>query len=396
MAVAHRRAGKTLAFLNEAIRKACQCPRPNPHFGYIAPFLYQSKAIAWNYVKQICAADPEIVFNETELRADFPGGARIRLFGADNPDALRGLYFDGVILDEFGDTDPRLWTDVIRPALSDRQGWAAFAGTPRGKNHFYELVKRAEAGEAGWALFKLKASETRLLTAEELADARVSMEEHAYEREYECSFDAAVEGAYFARELAEAEKSGRVTDLRIEDSVPVNTAWDIGIDDATAIWFFQDVGRERRLIDYLEVSGLGLREIARQLDRKGYVYGRHILPHDADAAEKSSGESYRRTFEKLGFRNVEIVPRTNDLIGAINSTRLHIARCWFDREACARGLECLKQYHRDWDRKLQTWRDRPTHDWTSHAADAFRALALSAPPRSNRYVEIVLPNYGIY
>src|SRR5207245_957897 len=128
VAVAHRRAGKTVAFLNEAILKAYRCDLVKPHFGYIAPYLRQAKSIAWECLKLYCADIPGVRFNETELRADFPGGARMRLFGADNPDALRGLYFDGVILDEFGDMDPRVWTDVIRPTLSDRGGWAAFAG----------------------------------------------------------------------------------------------------------------------------------------------------------------------------------------------------------------------------------------------------------------------------
>jgi phage terminase large subunit len=396
VAVAHRRAGKTVAFINESIQRACESALPNPRFGYVAPYLSQAKAIAWDYVRRYCAADPEIVFNETELRADFPSGARLRLFGADNPDALRGLYFDGVILDEFGDMDPRVWTDVIRPALSDRGGWAAFAGTPRGRNHFFGLRERARRNETGWALWELKASTTGLLSAEELADARTSMDEAAYAREYECSFDAAVEGAYYTSELAAAEEAGRICSLTIEPAVRVDTAWDIGIDDATAIWFVQDVGRERRLIDYLEVSGEGLPQIARRLDAKGYVYGRHVMPHDADYRERGSGESYRRTFESLGFRNVEIVPRTDDLIGAINTTRLAIARCWFDDQRCARGIEALKQYRREWDGKRQTWRERPLHDWSSHAADAFRALALSRAPFSRRRPEpLEIPNYGI-
>src|SRR5207244_3390913 len=158
-----------------------------PHFGYIAPYLRQAKSIAWDALKLYCADIPDVRFTETELRADFRGGGRVRLFGADNPDALRGHYFDGVILDEFADVDPRVWSDVIRPTLSDRGGWAAFAGTPRGRNHFYDLAERARKKENGWALWELKASATRLLTTEELDDARSSMDEAAYAREYECS-----------------------------------------------------------------------------------------------------------------------------------------------------------------------------------------------------------------
>ena len=394
VAIAHRRAGKTVAFVNEAIRSALDCTRPAPRFGYIAPFLKQAKAIAWDYVKHYTRYVEGVRFNETELRADFPNGGRVRLFGADNPDGLRGLYFDGVILDEFGDMDPRVWTEVVRPMLSDRAGWAIFGGTPRGKNKLFAFREDARAGKEGWKVWELKASETGLLKQHELDGARGDLGGAAYLREYECSFDATVEGAYFATEMMAAEAAERITSLPVEPVVKVDTAWDIGIDDATAVWFVQDVGRERRLIDYLEVSGEGLPQIAKRLDAKAYRYGRHIMPHDADAREKSTGQSYRETFEALGFRGVEIVPRTDDLIGAINTTRLMIARCWFDRERCARGLEALKQYRREWDRKGQTWRERPLHDWTSHGADAFRTLALSrVTVKRARALEI--PNYGV-
>jgi hypothetical protein len=395
VAVTHRRAGKTTAFLNEALAKAHLCKLSRPHFGYVAPYQRQAKSIAWEMLKQYGRAFPGLRFSESELRADFRRGARLRLFGADNADALRGLHFDGVILDEFADIDPRAWSDVIRPALSDRNGWAAFAGTPRGRNHFYDLCQRARKGEEGWAFWEMKASETEILTGEELRDAKKALDVGAFAREYECSFDDSVEGAYFANEMREAERQGRIADLEIEPEVKIDTAWDIGVDDATAIWFIQDVARERRLIDYLEVSGEGLPQIVRRLDKKGYDYGRHIMPHDADARERSSGESYRKTFESLGFRTVEIVPRTSDLIGAINTTRLHIAACWFDESRCERGIEALKQYRREWDAKRQTWRERPLHDWTSHAADAFRTLALAGTRKRERYQPLEVPNYGI-
>lgn len=391
--VAHRRAGKTVAAVNEAIISALECELPNPRFGYISPLLSQSKSVAWDYVKHYATPVPGAKFNEAELRVDFPSnGGRVRLYGADNFDSLRGQYFDGVILDEFGDMDPRTWTDVIRPALSDRRGWAVFLGTPRGKNKFYDLRNDAKA-KPGWHLWELKASETHILSEAELADARASMDAASYAREYECSFDATIEGAYYAAEMTDAQASGRICKLPIDPSAKVNTAWDIGIDDATAIWFFQDVARERRLIDYLEVSGEGLPSIAKRLDAKNYRYGRHIMPHDADAREKGSGTSYREQFESLGFRDVEINAQTEDLIGDIGHTRMHIAGCWFDEDRCAIGIEHLKQYRREWDGKRQTWRERPYHDKTSHAADAFRELAVSRRiKKTERRLEIA--NFG--
>ena len=381
--VAHRRAGKTVAFVNEAGRGALTCELPRPRFAYLAPYLSQAKSIAWDYVKHYLGVVPDVRFNEAELRCDLPNGGRVRLFGADNPDALRGLYFDGIILDEFGAMDPRVWTDVIRPCLSDRGGWAVFGGTPRGKNAFYDLHRRAKAGDEGWEGWELRARETGLLSLDELADARGSMDDQAYLREYECSFDATIEGAYYASEMAAAEAAKRMLRIPIDPTVRVDTAWDLGIDDATAIWFVQDVALERRLIDYLEVSGEGLPQIAKRLDAKGFRYGRFILPHDAEARELGTGKSRRETLEELGFRNIEIAPRL-DVADGISATRLMLPKCWFDVERCARGVEALKQYRREWDGKRQTWRERPLHDWTSHAADAMRYLALSAPVTAPR------------
>lgn len=386
-------AGKTVAAVNELIKGALTCERPDPRFGYVAPYLSQAKAIAWDYVKRYCAPIPGVKFNEAELRADLPNGGRVRLFGADNADALRGLYFDGIILDEFGDMDPKVWTEVIRPALSDRNGWAAFAGTPRGKNTFYDLRQRAKRGDEGWELWTLKASDTGILSEAELADARAGMDDAAYEREYECSFDAAVEGAYYAKEMAQAEREGRITRLPIEPTVKVDTWWDLGIDDATAIWFVQDVARERRVLDYLEVSGEGLPQIVGRLEDKGYRYGRHILPHDAEARELGTGVSRVETLERLGMRNIEVVPQ-QEVADGINAVRLMLSRCWFDEARCERGIEALKQYRREWDGKRQTWRERPLHDWASHGADAFRYGALAHQPVRTEKA-LALPNYGI-
>lgn len=378
VAVAHRRAGKTVALINECIRGAITCPLPRPRFSYVAPFLNQSKAIAWDYLKHYAGAIPGTTFNEAELRADLPNGGRVRLFGADNPNALRGLYHDGAILDEFGDMDPAVWTEVIRPALSDRKGWAAFAGTPRGKNEFYNLRNRGLRGDAEWWTTILKASETGLLSADDLADARASMDESAYAREYECSFDASVEGAFYAKEMARAEEDGRICRLPVEPTVKVDTWWDLGIDDATAIWFVQDVGQERRIIDYLEVSGEGLPSIAKRLDAKDYRYGRHILPHDAEARELGTGKSRIETLRALGLLNLEVIGQ-QDVADGINAVRMMLSKCWFDAVRCERGIEALKQYRREWDGKRQVWRERPLHDWSSHAADAARYGALSRP-----------------
>jgi hypothetical protein len=394
VAVAHRRAGKTVALVNELIRAALFCEGREPRFAYIAPYLGQAKAIAWDYFKTFTRDIPGVRVNESELRIDLPFGGRVRLFGADNANALRGLYFDGVVLDEFGDMDPGVYVDVIRATLADRKGWAVFAGTPRGKNAFYDYRELGRMKEKDWVLFELKASQTGILAPEELSSARAAMDDDSYKREFECSFDAAVAGAYYAREMAAAEKSGRICRVPIEPIVPVDTAWDLGISDATAIWFVQDVGKERRLIDYLETAGEGLPGIVRRLDAKGYRYGRHILPHDVEAREMGTGTSRRKTLEALGLRKIETVPQ-DAVADGINAVRLMLASCWFDEARCARGIEMLKQYRREWDKKGHTWREHPHHDFASHGADAFRYLALSRNPVRRGKKKLAIPDCGI-
>jgi len=175
--------------------------------------------------------------------------------------------------------------------------------------------------------------------------------------------------------------------------VKVDTWWDLGIDDATAIWFVQDVGPERRVVDYLEVSGEGLPQIVRRLEARDYRLGRHVLPHDAEARELGTGVSRVETLRALGLRDLEVVPQQTVADG-INAVRLMLARCWFDAERCGRGLEALKQYRREWDAKRQVWRERPLHNWASHAADAFRYGALTRPVAKSR-AQLVMPNLGI-
>jgi hypothetical protein len=371
--VAHRRAGKTVARVNDLIRAALLCDKPDPRFAYVAPYYAQAKDVAWGYVKQFTSGIPSVQTNESELRVDLPNGGRVRLYGADNYERMRGIYLDGVVLDEYGDMDPRAWPEVIRPALSDRKGWADFIGTPKGRNHFCEMYESAKQ-DSEWFTQMLKASETGIVDPEELADARKSMTEDQYEQEYECSFQAAVIGAYYGREMTQAEKDKRIRPVPWEPKVKVHTAWDLGIGDSTAIWMAQVVGKEIRVIDYYESSGVGLDHYAKVLQAKPYVWGDHLLPHDAEVKELGTGKSRVETLDSLGVK-VRVIP-AQSVEDGINAARLMIPRCWFDSVKCQRGIEALRQYRRDYDEKLKNFKSRPLHDWTSHAADAFRYLAL--------------------
>lgn len=375
--VAHRRAGKTVACINDLIRAALICPREAPRFAYLAPYLKQAKAVVWDYLLKYSAAVPGYVPNHSELRVDYPNGGRVRLFGADNADALRGIYLDGVVLDEPADMDPRVWAEIIRPTLVDRAGWAVFIGTPKGHNQFHEIYMNAEAS-ADWYAAKLKASETGLIPPAELAMAKADMTDDQYAQEFECSFEAAIQGAYYGKLINRAEADKRITNVPYEPKIPVHTAWDLGIGDPTAIWFVQQVGAEVRLIDYYEASGVELGHYVKVLKEKPYTYGKHYLPHDADVKELGTGTTRIETLRGLGLVG-QIVPKQS-VDDGINAVRLLLPKCYFDKTKCERGLEALRQYRTDFDEKLKTFKPHPLHDWTSHAADAFRYLATGIKP----------------
>jgi hypothetical protein len=397
--VTHRRAGKTVACIHDLQRAALRSGYLRPRLAYLSPFLKQSKAVAWDYLRQAMAPwrPAEARTHESELRADYPNGGQVRLYGADNPDALRGIYLDGVVLDEYADMDPRVWSEIIRPALADRQGWAVFIGTPKGRNSFYELWRRSQS-EPGWFSLMLKASETGLIPEGELALARRDLSEEQYAQEFECSFEAAIIGAYYGKLMGEAEREKRITGVPYEPTCQVWTSWDLGIRDATAIWFAQAVGREIRIIDYYEASGVDLGHYVREIAARPYVYAGHIVPQDAQAKELGTGKSRLEVLQSLGLKNITPAA-THRIEDGINAVRVMLPRCWFDAGKCARGIDALRLYRAAVDDKVRDpagrpmLRPAPVHDWTSHAADSFRYLALTLDRRTtttgfNRRLEL--------
>lgn len=382
--VAHRRFGKTVGTVNDLIRRAAMNDRkfPPPRYGYIAPTYRQAKDVAWSYLKHYTSAIPGIEQKESELTVVFPTGQTIKLYGADNYDAMRGLYFDGVVIDEPADIDPRAWPEVIRPTLSDYAGWATFVGTPKGRNWFYK-IGRDDAGKLydDWFHLTLRASETGVLAETELADAKRTLTPEQFEQEYECSFEAAVVGAYYGRQMAEAEKTKRICSVPYDPMARVWTAWDLGMDDATAIWFMQGVGREIHAIDYYEATGMDLSHYVQEIQRRPYVYGGHILPHDVRARELGTGKSREEVLRGLGLEIT--IAKDHRVDDGINAVRLMLPRVWFDAEKCHRGIEALKLYRADYDDKNQVLKPRPVHDWSSHPADAFRYFAMGSEGFAN-------------
>lgn len=391
--VAHRRCGKTVATINDMIRRASIGPSGGL-YAYIAPYYIQAKDIALGYFKQFTAPliPHGVSYNDSELKITLPNQAVIRLYGADNYDRMRGLGFDGVVLDEYADFPPAAWPEVIRPALSDKQGWATWIGTPKGHNAFFDVWQQAQ-DNPDWFTLRLKASDTRIIQDKELEDARKSMTEDQYRQEYETDFEAAILGAYFGKEMRQAEEDGRIGGVPYDPKAEVHTAWDLGISDTTSIWFAQSVGREVRIIDYYESSGWGLDHYVNIIKSKPYNYGTHWLPHDAEVRELGTGQTRLETLASMGLK-ARVAPKLK-IEDGINAARLLIPRCWFDRKKCHNGIEALKQYRQEYDEKRKGYTGRPLHDFASHPADAFRYLAVSLKETKPEYKPIKYPSYGV-
>jgi phage terminase large subunit len=372
--VCHRRFGKSVMTINELVRQAAQCPRPNPRYAYVAPYRHQAKAIAWDFLKQYTQDVPGVSYNESELRCDLPWGARLTLFGADNADALRGMYLDGVVLDEYAFMHPDVFEKVISPTLVDRDGFALFIGTPNGRNHFHALYEQTQAEPESLTRF-WPASKTGVLSAERLAEEQRRVAPEVFAQEYECSFEAAIKGAYYARQLEQARADGRLTRVPYEPARPVETWWDLGWSDATAILFVQQIGREVHVIDYLEDYGKELAVYAKALLAKPYLYAKHHLPHDAGHTELGSGLTLEQQLRRMGLRDTR-VHGANEPLDGIHQARLLFPRVWIDSAKCARFIDALAAYRAAWDDNRQDYKDAPYHDWASHGADAFRCLAV--------------------
>lgn len=378
LTVAHRRAGKTVARINKLIKATLSCQNDRPRFGYLGPTFVQAKDIAWSYLKHYAWPAIEATggkTNEAELSVTFGhNDSTIRLYGAENADRMRGLYFDGIGIDEAQEIAPSVLTAVIFPALLDRRGWLDVSGTPKGWGNLLGATFKRAQTDPEWFVQVLRASDTGILPEDELARARAAMPENEYQQEFECSFDAAITGAYFAKELAAADADGRVTSVPHDPMLLTHTAWDLGVSDSTSIWFWQQVGREVRVIDYFEGAGQGLDYYARELQQRGYLYGTHWAPHDIQVREFGTGRSRIEVAASLGieFRVVPNIP----VMDGITAARMTIPRCWFDAKRCAHGLDALRQYREKRDEKRGV-SFGPLHDWASHPADAFRYMAVA-------------------
>lgn len=387
--VAHRRWGKDEVALHWA---AWAAQHRVGGYWHLLPEASQGRKAIWDAInphtgrRRILEAFPDVMepnFKEADMKVELANGSTWQVAGSDNYDSLVGASVAGVVFSEWSLAKPDAWT-YIRPILAENGGWALFLWTPRGRNHATRAFE-ARTRDPEWFCLKSPVTDTEVFTQAQLDREKAeliaetgSAEEGAarYASEYLVDFDAAAPGAYYASLLGDAERAGRIGRVPVDPALRVDTAWDLGVDDYTAIWFFQQAGREVRVVDYYETGGQGLDAIVREaIASKPYVWGSHHLPHDVMVRELATGRSRFETLGSLGLSRIA-VGAAADPEERVNAARLMIPTCWFDAERCALGLERLRTYRKRWNRATHSYVG-PLHDRASHGADAFGEFALN-------------------
>lgn len=386
VAIWHRRSGKDDVCLHWS---ASSMFRRVGSYWHMLPEASQARKAIWNAVnphtgkRRIDEAFPEEIranINEQEMFIRTKNGSTWQVIGSDNYNSLVGSPPVGVVFSEWALAKPGAWA-YLRPILAENGGWAAFITTSRGNNHAKTTFDLG-LSEDGWFAEKLTAKDTDVFTQEQLdqelreyiADYGEDEGRALFEQEYMCSFDSAVLGSYYGKDIRRAEESGRIGNVPYDPAVPVDTWWDIGVGDNTSIGFTQAVGKEVRFIDHYSMSGEGLPHYAKILQDKNYIYGNHYGPHDIEVREFGSGRSRIETAKSLGIK-FRVVPKLS-IDDGINAVRTMFSRFWFDRNNCKGLIDSLREYHKEWNEKQKTFLDRPCHDWSSHDADMVRYFAV--------------------
>lgn len=389
----HRRAGKDKALFNIVIKKAFE--RIGTYY-YFFPEFSQGRRVIWDGIDndgfRFLDHIPKRLIKQahkTDMKIELVNGSIIQIIGTDKFDKVRGSNPVGCVFSEYAFQNPAAW-DVVRPILRLNGGWAVFNSTPFGKNHFYDLFEMAKENDSWY---------TDLVTVEDSLDEEgnryVPQEwidqdraegytEEMIQQEYYCDFTANSQGFYYLKLLEEALEQKRITSVPHYPEAIVDTWWDIGVSDSTAIWFTQIIGKEIHVIDFYQSNSVGIAEYAKVIQDRPYNYGMHNFPHDMAHTEFGTGRSRIEIAENLlGSSKVNIIPKLGREDG-INSARVLLPRCWFDEERCAEGLKALQNYHRQWDNNAQEYKNQPVHDWSSHPSDAFRYLAVGLSMPSDR------------
>lgn len=394
-----RRHGKDVIGMHWA---ACAAHEVIGNYWHMLPEANQARKAIWTAInphsgrRRIDEAFPPALRAKTrehDMLIEFRCGSTWQLVGSDNYDSLVGSTPVGIVFSEWALADPNAWA-FLRPILVENNGWALFISTPRGRNHLATMYDAGKA-DGSWFAELLRSSDTGVFSAEQLERERRELidlfgddeGDARFRQEYLSDFSSAMPGSYYGRLIQRAEDEGRIGKVPHDPAATVETWWDLGIGDATAIWFVQRVGRAIHVIDYYEASGEGLPHYAAVIKERamsrGYLYGDHVMPHDTRSRDLSSGETREQTLVNLGvIPNIQSTVPLSDKgyrADGIDQVRRILPRCWFDADRCKRGVEALRSYRREYDEQRKVYSDNPRHDWASHGADAMRIGAMHRP-----------------
>ncbi len=416
--IIHRRGGKTTGLINhfqraatddawEANRMRALVPdiskddlkmlMRNRFYGIVYPTYSQAKTTAWDMMKYYADPIPGVRFNESELTVKYPTGSKCRLFGSDNPDALRGPAFWGIGFDEYSQQPPNIFGEILSKSLADHLGFAVFAGTIKGKNQLYRTNEVAKQNPDDWDYiwqdidesFKREEGITIQLLKQALEDDRKlvvqgMMTQEEFDQEWYLATEAAIKGAYYSAQFIQARGQGRIKIVPYDSILKVHTVWDLGVGQHLGIGFYQRLSNEMHMIDYWEgESKEGIPTAVKVLQNKLYIYGTHFMPHDAEGTEQGTEMTRLATFKSLWPNAVvEIVPKML-VDDGINQGKLLFSRLWIDEKKCQQWLDAVSAYHQEWDEKRGMPKSYPHKDWTSHAADVHRYAALAESQMTN-------------
>ena len=409
----HRRAGKDSTVLNLSAKAMLE--RVGTYW-HLFPYQTQARKAIWNGIdsqgrKILDQVFPHEIRKRTssqEMLIELVNGSTWQLAGSDNYDSLVGSNPVGVVFSEWSLCDPNAWA-YIRPILVENNGWASFIYTPRGKNHGWTLYNMARKNK-DWYCENLTVNDTRredglpVISNHMIEQEREEgMEEALIQQEFYGSFESQIAGAYYADQISAAKDQGRIGRLPVEPSLPIHTAWDLGIADAMSIWLFQSVGKEIRLVHYYEATGKGMEHYIQYLNQwantNGVGLGTHLAPHDIEVRELTSGRSRKDVAREMGisFRTVQ---RPRVKAEGIQAVRRMFPRFWIDDVRAEQGYNCVASYRREWDEKAGRFRDNPVHDWASHGADALQTLALgwreSMSPMGQRKPQMAKVSFDVF
>ncbi len=378
--VVHRRAGKTTAAVNYLIGSATRFE--NTRYAYIAPTYRMAKGVAWDILKKHSQFIPGVEYRESELTVVYPNGSKIALYGAENPDRLRGLGFSGVVFDEYGQQPDKIFTEVIRPTLIDNGGYAIWIGTPQGKDEFYRLYEQHKNDDE-WFVRHLTVDDTGVIPQEEIENAKKTMSQEEWLQELYCSFESSAKGAVYAEELRLARAENRIGVLPYHREVPVHTVWDIGVGPALAMGFYQCVSGKMHMMDFWQgTDSEGIEQAVNVVLRKPYTYGKHFAPHDMNTRESTTGKTRLEYAKGLGLSFSVLSPK--NVHEGIQAGKFLFGRLLVDEEKCAQWLEAIAEYRRQWDDRRKMFKEVPYHNWTSHAADVHRYAAIAESRMTDR------------